>query len=330
MVRQKLLVLLLAFALTACAKKTTLQGTVDKVLRLKERVILAGDGGDPDRRTFRTLLENASFSSNITTLVLLGDNVYPDGIPESEDSEEEQRFNDQLKQIKQTKASLLIVPGNHDWGPRDAGLTRLKKQHSAVKGWFGRNIMLPEAGCPGPAVRDIEESFVLVAIDSEAILRQERYPEYCANKTLEEVAHAIEQIGPKKNIIFLSHHPLVSFGPNSKLTDHCPMRMSCPRYQEMIRALSAALSKNPPLLCAAGHDHTLQIIKGDSACRNYIVSGALGELHQIDDNERLRASSDRNGFLLLEKYKRGKIQLSIIDTSADNLEGEAFTAFDLN
>lgn len=321
MINQKFLALILLLGQAACASHSSLQGTVDKLV-LEQRVILAGDGGDPDERTFKTLIENASYSPEITTVVLLGDNVYPDGLPESEDSEEARRFNSQLKALRSTKASVLIIPGNHDWGPLNAELRRLDHQHQMVKGWFGRGIMLPESGCPGPSVRTEGNSFTLAALDTETLLRLDSYPKNCTNRSLAETVESLRTLDISHPLVLLTHHPLASFGPNARLTDNCPMRMSCPKNREMVKALQSALKQRPALLCAAGHDHTLQLIEGDGACKYYAVSGALGELHSVEKNERLIASSDKNGFMLLEKFKSGTVKLSIITTSIESLDGE--------
>lgn len=109
-----------------------------------------------------------------------------------------------------------------------------------------------------------------------------------------------------RHAIVLAHHPLATGGPHGAAfdwTDHLfPLRALHPAlllplpvvgssyplarrlgvsaqdlpstaYTEMRRALEAALAAAPPLVYAAGHDHGLQLLRGESA-RWHLVSGA--------------------------------------------------------
>ena len=45
-------------------------------------------------------------------------------------------------------------------------------------------------------------------------------------------------------------------------------------YRRMVRRFVPALSKHPPLVYAAGHDHGLQVIEGRNTAGTLVVSGA--------------------------------------------------------
>ena len=52
----------------------------------------------------------------------------------------------------------------------------------------------------------------------------------------------------------------------------------CPEHIEMVRSLSEILSKYDLDICAAGHDHSLQVIKSENkVCDYYLVSGSLSK-----------------------------------------------------
>lgn len=295
----------------------------------RARLILAGDGGYADETALRVLLVQAQRHPEQTTIVLLGDNVYPDGIPSEANSAEERFFRRQLQALKETGAKLIVLPGNHDWGGQEAGTRRLQAQHAIVEEIHGSGVMLPEVGCPGPSVRKVGGAFTLVSLDSEALLRGDDYPAHCRQRSSREVAAALASLDSAGQVVLLTHHPLASFGPNSRLSEGCPMRMNCPRYLEMIDLFSGALRKQKPLVCAAGHDHTLQIISGDEVCSTYVVSGALSDTHQIDDNKRLIASRPERGFVLLEEKQSGAIVLTMITAAGDSPGGQAVKTLEL-
>ena len=90
--------------------------TLPEQPNLIQRVVLIGDAGVP-MDSEPVLLELTRWSDvapELTTVVFLGDNVYPAGIEEDAIQEGEAVMR---KQITSTAADRIFIPGNHDWGP---------------------------------------------------------------------------------------------------------------------------------------------------------------------------------------------------------------------
>ena len=177
---------------------------------LQARLILAGDAGevrppaDPQQietdHTFEAIRGDAARDPQHTTVVWLGDNVYPRGFPlaaaaggaalpdcasHDGDPTREQAEGVLRRQIAASApaALALFVPGNHDWdrsGP--CGFPRVLAEEEFVEhaqpatGGTGPRevLLLPDGGCPGPTSRDFPEGqpvLRLVALNTEWLLR---------------------------------------------------------------------------------------------------------------------------------------------------------------
>lgn len=81
-----------------------------------------------------------------STLIFLGDNVYPKGIPEEGSKGYElakHRLNVQTDIGKNFPGKTLFIPGNHDWY---SGLKGLRRQEKLVDDALGKNTFQPEKG----------------------------------------------------------------------------------------------------------------------------------------------------------------------------------------
>jgi hypothetical protein len=176
---------------------------------LDARLILAGDAGevrakdDPKQvdteYVFDAIRGDAARDPARTTVVWLGDNVYPRGLPlagpapagppctaSGSDPSREKAEEVLRRQIAASApaALALFVPGNHDWDRSgDCGLPRVRAQEeflenarpSGGEAWPREVKLLPDGGCPGPASVDVapegSAGFRLVALNTEWLLR---------------------------------------------------------------------------------------------------------------------------------------------------------------
>ena len=81
----------------------------------------------------------------------------------------------------------------------------------------------------------------------------------------------------------------------------------------MRAALVRALSKQPPLLYAAGHEHNLQVIQGSSA-RYLVVSGAgiYGHHGPVRWHPRTRFAKVASGFVRVDVLRNGRVRLGVL------------------
>ena len=111
---------------------------------LHYRILLLGDGGQPktDEPVLKTLQVWAEKMPKKTSVIFLGDNMYPDGMTEQKQHEASTRLGPQLEVVKSSGTHGLFIPGNHDWSNgKEVGIARFLHK---------RNILMQ----PYPAIQN--------------------------------------------------------------------------------------------------------------------------------------------------------------------------------
>lgn len=269
-------------------------------------LFLIGDAGAPhlpDEPVLEALTRMMRRDPDRTLVVFLGDNLYPDGLPDSLDTERrpiaERVLNAQIDVMRKSRSRGVLVPGNHDWqaGGPEGWETLLRQQVHIERHGDGLAELLPRNGCPGPEVRDVGEVLRLILLDTQWWLQTQGlkplHPDSdCPHDSPEEVVEAIQaalrDAGNRVTVV-AGHHPLISGGHHGGYFDwpaylfppyplarrmgwFAPQDVNSREYRIMRDALERAFAPNPPTLYAAGHEHNLQIIDWDYA-RFLVVSG---------------------------------------------------------
>ena len=107
-----------------------------------------------------------------TTVLFLGDNIYPTGMALPGTKEEEvtkQILRSQFTPMRSNGAAVYFIPGNHDWGRSNAdGLQKIQLQGQYLREQNDAMLKsVPENGCPDPYEINISDSLVIIAMDSE-------------------------------------------------------------------------------------------------------------------------------------------------------------------
>ena len=323
---------------------------------IETTLLLIGDAGEPtDRDPVLAALEReVSTNAASTTVVFLGDNIYPDGLPESTAPARralESRLDEQVTAAGEA-GRVYFIPGNHDWASHgDDGWDAILRQGRYLAE-NGEARLLPENGCPGPAVVDLGSRVRLILIDTQWWLHDGPRPgpeSSCDAATLAELSNAVMgaiQSASDRHVIVAGHHPLESSGPHGGRfgwLDHLfPLRpvakwawlplpvigsaypiarksgvlrqdLSSPRYTELRAALETAFSDVPPLVYVAGHEHSLEVHRGPGA-RYTLVSGAgsSGEMSKLRPKKGTVFAVSADGFMRLDVYRDGRVQLAVI------------------
>lgn len=187
-------------------------------------VLLAGDAGapGPDDPALAALAREAARLPERTTVVFLGDNIYPTGLGSEDDpdrAEQEARLDRQVAVLRESGARGIFVPGNHDWakgGPD--GWAAIRRQGEWLRARGGGLVELaPAGGCPGPAVRDVGPVFRIVALDTQWWFHDHAKPasaDGCDPGTGEASLAALARVvdAPDRQVIVAAHHPIRTGG----------------------------------------------------------------------------------------------------------------------
>jgi hypothetical protein len=171
---------------------------------------------------------------NKTTVMYLGDNIYPKGMGLPGSPEEEQTkkiLQSQYQPMRANGAPVYFIPGNHDWdkmGPQ--GLAKIKRQWQYLNEQQDSLLkMVPENGCADPVEINLTDSLTIIAFDSEWWLypfNKENPNAECDCKTKDDIVDKIQEIlnrNRNKVILLASHHPFQSYGTHGgyfSLKDH--------------------------------------------------------------------------------------------------------------
>ncbi len=207
-------------------------------------VYLLGDAGAPSSNPTEPnlkLLKLQLDQDDNSTLIVLGDNLYHDGLSAEGTANRDrdvQRLDEQVKVALDHKGKVFFIPGNHDWdfmGPR--GLEKVRRQEAYIEQRLNKgNTFVPDNGCPGPYTEQLSDEVVFIGFDSHWWLHRHEKPygpySGCGAANETEMLEQIEQILEEnrgKHIVISSHHPFVSnsnHGGYYSVTDHLfPLRL---------------------------------------------------------------------------------------------------------
>src|SRR5687768_16532478 len=328
---------MLLFAASAGGCRTPF--TVDEPApqNIETSIFLIGDAGQPDPREVGAPLESLTVQASVaperSIVVFLGDNVYPDGIPEeghAEWADARRRLQSQVLAVPQG-ARGIFLPGNHDWASETAfGLLAIRLQEKMITSLAeGRDVrMVPSNGCPGPVTLDAGRLRLLM-LDTqwwlhEYIVRDEttRCATTIAGVTA-EIRRQVSAQAPGRVVVVAGHHPLMTGGVHG---GYCgitaPFRRFAGRPQDVMSSsnrrmrdsLEVAFLGAPPLVYASGHDHSLQVLRGGKSAKYLLVSGA-GSDSKVSCAVRLRESyynsPHRTGFMRLDIMRERGVLLRV-------------------
>jgi len=367
-----------------CQGKSCLNASLEKG-KVGYRILLVGDAGAPvekeneslDKAPVLKALEYfAGFIPGRTSIVFLGDNIYPAGLPDKNGKSSladkdclgracaEKMIDAQIDILKASGARGIFVPGNHDW------------ENAGRKGWkriinLGKYItdsrdtkkvdvdLIPKNGCPGPITVPLSGEKVeisLIALDTQWWLHDYKKPNssQCKQVTETGVIESIEkqikqETSKQRHIMLVAHHPLKSYGEHGAFYSLKDLVRPLYLFEQNIRKsvfagrqdLQNAIYKNmsakiqgaiqsgygkweTPLIYAAGHEHSLQIIK-EKEGMFHLVSGAGSDwkatrVGQGEGTLFSHANKKTGGFIVVDYLQSGEIRLAVIEPKSNGEE----------
>ncbi len=316
--------------------------------QFSHRFYLIGDAGNSEetasQQTLKFFKERIKSSDKNATILFLGDNVYPKGIPDSSDVEKrklaEEKLNFQLEIAKEFKGNTVFIPGNHDWY---SGLKGLQEQEKLVTEYLNdKKSFLPRKSC-GIERLKITDEIVLLAIDSQWYLEDwDNYPtinDDCDIKTRDAFWDEFKgELNKFQNEIILLaiHHPLMSNSshggqlwsveqqlyPVGKIplpvigslfslirkTVGIPQDIHSKPYRELSNRIKTEITDRDNVIVLSGHEHNLQYIEHDNI--KQIISGAASKTDRVRTVYPNDFSYGQQGYAVLDIYKDGSAQIS--------------------
>jgi hypothetical protein len=226
---------------------------------------------------------------------------------------------------------------------------------------------LPAGACPGPQIVDVDTRVRLVLLDTQWWLNAQplsNIPEHCATRNRAEILDSLRAAlgsADDRHVIVAGHHPLASGGVHGghfTLGQHLfPLKekyswawiplpglgsvypvarrigvsdqdLAGPRNRSMRLALDSAFREHAPLVYAAGHEHTLQLI-ADESPRYHVVSGT-GNYGHVSAVRRLPGTlfaASSGGYVRLDFGRDGRVRLGIIVVDRSSERHEAFSMY---
>lgn len=266
----------------------------------------------------------------------------------------------QFEPMRAKGSATYFVPGNHDWdksGP--LGLAKIQAQSDFLAAYNDPKLqLLPQSGCPNPVAIELTDKLTVIAYDSEWwLFPYDKNNPDCECNTKEEVIMRMRELlnqHKDKMIILASHHPFQSYGVHGgyfSLKDHLfpltavsknfylpmpvigslypflrttflnPEDMKHPLYKDMISKVNSVFGNLPNVVYAAGHEHGLQLIKGNQL---QIVSGAGAKQSANKKGKNALFHSFDNGFVVADQLQNNNMRYTYYIYQKDELK-QAYT-----
>jgi hypothetical protein len=344
-------------------------GQQDPVVK---RLFLVGDAGqlgeDGHHPVCDWLKAHINWDDTSNVLVYLGDNIYPQGMPPDGSSkvDEARKILDyQLSVVAGKQARAFFVPGNHDWKEgKVGGWEQLKNEAAYIDSLGMPNVaLLPAAGCPGPVAVPLGDKVVLVFMDSQWWLQDDKdrpgEQSACDCKDEKSVINALKDIVsiyPDKLIVLAMHHPFYTHGVHGgyytlkqhifPLTDlssgmYIPLPLigsiypisrgvfgsvqdtKNPKYKDLRQQVEDVIKGHANIVHVAGHDHTLQLLEHDSVY--YVVSGAGSKASRVKLGKHSLMAEEEIGFATIAVHASGKSEIEFFTPGATGVDKPFYT-----
>ncbi len=279
-----------------------------------------------------------------SSILFLGDNVYPNGLPGKSDPNRKAAIkilDSQIESLTNFKGNTIFIPGNHDWA--GYGVKGVKNQQKYIESKLGKNSYYPKNGCPIEKI-DINEDVVLLAIDSQWYLENwDLHPtinDDCEIKTRIKFFDELEGLIKKnrdKTTLIAMHHPVFSNGPHGgkyAIKQHLfplgngiplpvlgtlvttiretggvsPQDIQNKHYQIFRKRVITLAQESSKVVFVSGHEHSLQFIRQDNLPQ--IISGSASKNSATKNTGKGVFSYGGKGYAKFSVYNDGSSEVS--------------------
>jgi hypothetical protein len=273
--------------------------TIPRLTRIDNAIdfLVVGDWGQmgsPSQREVAAAMAAAGKQLNISFVISTGDNFYPAGVRDVNDSQWIHSFEN-VYDAPPLRRKWMAVLGNHDY---------LLNPQAQVNYTFENDRWYMPARYYDTSIAACSDSILFVFLDTEPIEKQLRgIP---ADNTKYFPGYVEQQLTWLKNVLSSSkakwkivtgHHPLHTGGS----------RRHNSRIKKLRKLLQPILYANHVTLYLSGHEHHLELLKPKKGSTHYVISGAGSETRHVGRLKRYRRFAAR---------KKGFVSISISSQAA--------------
>lgn len=319
----------------------------DTISKLVHEVVIVGDAGNADDPKSKNLLSSIDTylknNTNATTLLFIGDNIYPLGMPDADSNERklaEEKLNHQLDLSRSVNGKTVFLAGNHDWYN---GLDGLIAQKDYVERVLGKKSFMPRKYDAIDAI-EVNDQLTIITIDSEWFIQNwDRHPninEESFIKTREDFFEEFRSLINKnqnKITLIAIHHPMISNGSHGgyfsarkhlfpykniplpllgsignylrKTSGASPADTQHTYYRMLIDRLTTLTQNQEQVVFVSGHEHNLQYIESDGI--KQVISGSASKTEEARSLQRTSYSIGELGFATIHLFENNKVNVNL-------------------
>lgn len=251
----------------------------------KVKFVAIGDTGkgNPDQKKIADVIKTKCETDGCDFVIVLGDNIYGDGVDSVNDQQFQTKFEDPYRNIS---LPFYMVLGNHDYGGNGAGYEIQKSIYQVRYTEKSSKWIMP-----AHYYRFKADNTMFFALDTNAQVFN------LANEQSSDVTKWIEQADSTWKIAF-GHHPYKSNGRhgNAGSYDGIPDEVEM-AGGEGVKKFAESVWCGKVDVYLAGHDHNRQWL--DSTCdgTSLVVSGAGATTTPLQGNNPFLFQADTLGIL---------------------------------
>ncbi len=307
---------------------------------LAHKVYLIGNISElqPSSNYFQQLVKQLNKESQPTSLLVLGD------MSRKKNRNKEPVFNSgiltEFNQIKNKNVKIHFMSGDLDWDNSGKdGWEHVKQLENYIKKNVTANHSFsPNDGCPGPHEIEVDESLVIITINSQWFMHPNERPELTSSSCgilfesefWEELEDLIDD-HEDKNVIIAAHHPIYSNGHYSgkinnwknyipfyggiyesyRQQDGTPRDMSNKRYQNYNQHLRKIADENHGVVYVAGHEFNTEILKKKD--NFFINNGASFKGRKLKGGKNTLFESEELSYSVIHYFEDGAVEVKVFD-----------------
>lgn len=315
--------------------------------KLLHEIVVVGDAGNANEPEGQQLLKTVEGylkqNDNDKTLLFIGDNIYPLGMPKVGDKDRllaEEKLNAQINLAQFVNGKTIFLAGNHDWYH---GLDGLLEQKAYVESKLGKKSFLPKKHDAIDVV-EVNDKLSIITVDSEWFIQNwDKHPninEESAIKTREDFFEEFRSLINKnqnKVTVVAIHHPMITNGSHGgyfsarnhlfpykkiplpvlgsignylrKTSGASPADMQHTYYRMMVDRLKTLTKNKEQVVFVSGHEHNLQYIENDGI--KQLISGSGSKTEETRSVQPTSYTIGSLGFATLKVYQDNHVDVFI-------------------